>query len=71
MKRPVLLAAVAFISALAGAAGGAALQQHRVADQIVTGDQLNRLAIVGQCRIEPGNKPFANCTAQRLTGVFK
>ncbi|OYU91980.1 MAG: hypothetical protein CFE29_03795 [Bradyrhizobiaceae bacterium PARB1] len=71
MKRLAILAAVAYISTLAGAAGGTALTQHRVADQIMSGDQLNRLAIIGQCRIEPGNKPFANCTAQRLTGVVK
>lgn len=71
MKRLALIATIAFVSALAGAAGGAALQQHHVADQIVTGDQLNRLAIVGQCAIETGDRPFRNCAAQRLTGVVK
>lgn len=65
------LVVVAFAAALFGAAAGAAYVTNRDAPMMLTGDQLNKLAIVGNCPIESGAAPFANCRAQKLSGVVR
>lgn len=57
--------------AMAGFDGGLLTQRSLDASLLVTGDQLNRLAIFGACPIEKGDAPFRNCTAKKLPGVVK